>query len=194
MIRLTCISELDSKYSITEDGKIYSHYRHKFMSPETDRYGYLRITLYTSANKKKHYLIHRLVGLQFLPNPDNLPQINHKDGNKLNNSISNLEWCSASYNIEHAYMTGLKVNSESNRKLASEHCSSLKREKNHNFNDSPIFMLDKVTKEIIREFNCALDAAHYLGKKKSSNILSCCNGKEVSAYNFCWKYKKDLTS
>lgn len=56
----------------------------------------------------KLYKVHRLVGEAFLDNPDGLPQINHKDGNKRNNDVSNLEWASASQNVQHAFDTGLK--------------------------------------------------------------------------------------
>lgn len=55
----------------------------------------------------KHRAIHRLVALAFIDNPDNLAEVNHKDGNKLNNCVDNLEWCSRSENMKHAYATGL---------------------------------------------------------------------------------------
>lgn len=58
----------------------------------------------------KFYPLHRLVAQHFIPNPDDLPQVNHIDGNRYNNTISNLEWCSASENVKHAYSTGLKSN------------------------------------------------------------------------------------
>lgn len=56
---------------------------------------------------RKIYTVHRLVAMTFLPNPDNLPDVNHKDGNKLNNRLDNLEWCTASDNVKHAIRTGL---------------------------------------------------------------------------------------
>lgn len=59
-------------------------------------------------NKRKSFAIHRLVATAFIPNPNNLPQINHKDGNKDNNHVSNLEWCTNSYNQKHAIEKGLK--------------------------------------------------------------------------------------
>ena len=52
-------------------------------------------------------LVHRLIATAFIPNPNNLPEVNHKDGNKSNNSINNLEWCSRGDNVRHAYKTGL---------------------------------------------------------------------------------------
>lgn len=65
-------------------------------------------TVSASYNYKcRTYAVHRLVALVFLPNPDNHPQVNHKNGNKLNNHVDNLEWCTVSQNIQHAYDNGL---------------------------------------------------------------------------------------
>ncbi len=71
------------------------------------RKGYLTVTLRKNGVSKIHS-IHRLIATAFIPNPDNLPCVNHKDGNKLNNDLSNLEWCTYSHNNKHAYKTGLK--------------------------------------------------------------------------------------
>lgn len=79
----------------------------KILKPKLDKKGYYRIGL-TKDNKQKFYFIHRLVALTYLPNPNNYKVINHKDGNPKNNYVVNLEWCTYSHNIQHAYNTGLK--------------------------------------------------------------------------------------
>jgi len=79
----------------------------KILSFRKGKYGYLYTVI--SINKiRKTVKAHRLVAITFLPNPLNLPDINHKDGNKSNNYLSNLEWCNKSHNIKHAYKLGLK--------------------------------------------------------------------------------------
>ena len=71
-----------------------------------DARGYKALNL-SKDGKKTFFTVHRLVALTFIPNPDNLPEINHKDGNKLNNHVDNLEWCTPSQNTQHAVDTGL---------------------------------------------------------------------------------------
>lgn len=75
-------------------------YPSKILSPCKHKNGYLYVELCENGKMKK-IGIHRLIGFTFIPNPDNLPQINHKDYNKENNSIENLEWCDAKYNAIH---------------------------------------------------------------------------------------------
>lgn len=73
--------------------------------------GYKQVTLYDDNGKPKTMRVHKLVALAFIENKNNLPQINHKDGNKLNNAVSNLEWISNYDNIQHAIKNGL-INQE----------------------------------------------------------------------------------
>ena len=87
----------------------------KILKPKIDKYGYFRIGL-TKNNKQKFYQVHRLVAETFIPNPNNYPIINHKDGDKQNNHISNLEWCTYSYNSQHAYNNGLKLGKSAEHK------------------------------------------------------------------------------
>jgi len=71
-----------------------------------DTNGYPIVKLYSNG-KGRTSKVHRLIAETFIDNPNNLPQVNHKDGNKLNNAVENLEWCDQSHNIKHAYRTGL---------------------------------------------------------------------------------------
>jgi len=71
-----------------------------------DTKGYMKVTL-SKYSKTEQHLIHRLIALAFIPNPENKCCVNHIDGNKLNNNIDNLEWCTAKENIQHAHRTGL---------------------------------------------------------------------------------------
>lgn len=72
-----------------------------------EKNGYLAVNLYKDG-KCKHYYIHRLVAQTFIDNPDNFREVNHKDCNKHNNNVSNLEWCSRRENLQHSYDHGLK--------------------------------------------------------------------------------------
>lgn len=92
----------DKDYRVTENGDIISmDYRRtgipKKLAPQRNIYGYAIIKL-MKGDKSITYKVHRLVAIAFIPNPDNLPHINHKDENKLNNNPNNLEWCDNSYN------------------------------------------------------------------------------------------------
>lgn len=90
-------------YSLREDGAIHSGIRDIELAQRTNPNGYKVVTL-----DGEQLAVHRLVALHFLPNPYQHPQVNHKDGNKANNHVSNLEWCSAASNAQHALETGLR--------------------------------------------------------------------------------------
>ena len=75
----------------------YRVFKERYLTPNKDQNGYLNVGLWKNNTRKKHK-IHRLVASAFILNPDSLPQINHKDENKQNNSADNLEWCTSKYN------------------------------------------------------------------------------------------------
>lgn len=83
-------------YKVNENGEVYSIKRNKILK-QYEKKNYLGVYLYQD-NKRKFRLIHRLVANAFIPNPNNLPQINHKDENSKNNNFDNLEWCTQKYN------------------------------------------------------------------------------------------------
>lgn len=91
------------RYLISPSGEILSTLNNNKLNPILQNNGYLTVGL-----DKKIHLVHRLVAKHFIPNPYDHPQVNHKDGNKLNNIVSNLEWVTAKENINHAFETGLR--------------------------------------------------------------------------------------
>ena len=94
------IKNYEGLYAVTSCGKVWSYKRKKFLTPYTVRGGYMQVKL-LKDNEKKQYYVHRLVAEAYIPNPDNLPQVNHKDENKANNCLQNLEWCDAKYNTNY---------------------------------------------------------------------------------------------
>ena len=91
------IRNYENMYAVTEDGRVWSYKSNKFLKQTLLNRGYLQVELYNNGVGKK-FLIHRLVAEAYLPNPDNLPQVNHKDENKQNNSVEKLEWCTEKEN------------------------------------------------------------------------------------------------
>lgn len=87
----------DCEYGITSCGRIYSFQSKRFMKTRLNNNGYERVNL-NGTDK----LIHRLVAEAYIDNPDNLPEVNHKDKNRTNNSINNLEWCTRQENVEYS--------------------------------------------------------------------------------------------
>lgn len=159
------IKGYEGLYKVSPEGTVTSFKRGKIriLKPENSR-GYLRARLYKDA-EVKNFLVHRLVALAFIENPENKPQINHIDGNKLNNSVENLEWCTASENCRHAVSTGLDPNSK-------------------------ITLQFSLAGEFIKEFTSAEEACRELGLKPSA-LCSCLCGYSDTAHGYIWKYKEE---
>jgi len=125
--------------------------------------GYAIVTL-SKNNTKKHYPIHRLVATAFLPNKENFPIINHKDENKQNNQVENLEWCTIKYNMNYGECR--------NKTIKGIIKSVIQLDINNNY---------------IRTFSSATEAQKELGIKQNS-ICLCCKGKYKTAGGYKWKY------
>jgi len=142
-------------------------YKGRMLSQCKDDKGYYRVLL-AVAGEHKSCQIHRLVASAFIPNPNNLPEVNHKDENPSNNSIENLEWCSKVYNL--AYGTGRSRSIQSHRKKILQ----------FDMND-----------KLVAEFEGVNVAAKAIGKPKDATaITKCCNGKNQTAHGYKWKYKE----
>lgn len=109
------IKGYEGLYKISDKGRIKSYHtrgdrqkvgKEHYITPTKTTTGYYKIEL-MKEHKRRTYKLHRLIAIAFIPNPLKKPYINHIDGNKLNNSISNLEWCTQKENMNHAYKTGL---------------------------------------------------------------------------------------
>lgn len=102
----------NTQYFITNDGKVFNSKTKRWVTPykkllRKNSFERLCISIYING-LRKNFLYHRLLAEVFIPNPNNLPQINHIDGNPLNNDLSNLEWCTAKDNNIHAIKKGLR--------------------------------------------------------------------------------------
>lgn len=113
--------ELKYNYYVTEDGQIWSQKTNKYLSQHKDKDGYLKVRLVSKDDKRHTYSVHRLVLENFYPTAGmNNLQVNHIDGNKENNSLSNLEWMTCLENIHHAMDNNLRAKINGASKLTKE--------------------------------------------------------------------------
>lgn len=103
------IKGYENKYQISNLGKVRNTNTKKLYITSIDTRGYYRINLYNNLGEYKTFRVHRLLGIAFIPNPNNYPCINHIDGNKANNDLSNLEWCTHQQNTIHAVQNKLRI-------------------------------------------------------------------------------------
>jgi hypothetical protein len=147
----------------TKNGKCKSD---KILKKTLDNKGYQNITIHKNF-KKSIFKVHRLVAEAFIPNPYNKPQVNHIDGNKTNNLVTNLEWCTNSENQIHSYKNGLKQTKK-------------------------VYQYD-LNNNLIKEWENATQASKYYDVH-ISRIIRCCENAYgcKTCKNFIWKYEKNM--
>lgn len=166
------IEGFNGDYWVSNLGRVKSlkYGKERILKPRKQS-GYYRVLLYN--DKRCEYSIHRLVAMAFIPNPDNLPQVNHKDENKLNNCVDNLEWCTREYN--HNYGT---INIRKSQKQLNDK------------NKSKVVLQYSLDGTFIKEWKSTMDVQRNLGFGQS-NISICCRNIRKTAYNYIWKYKNE---
>ena len=159
-------------YMVSSNGRVKSlNYRgtnkEKILKPSLNTNGYYQISLCQNGKPTKHK-VHRLVAYTFLPNPNNYPHVNHKDEDKTNNAVNNLEWCDVKYNNNYG---------THNERVA-------------NANSIPIIQFTKSGK-YIRTWKSGTEVERIIGVS-SSSISSCCKGKKKTAGKSIWKKVEDI--
>ena len=159
-------------YEVSNLGRVksykYDKINGKIMKPYKDTKGYLQIDLPLDGRKREnriHLAVHRLVAVAFIPNPDNLPQVNHRDEDKTNNCVDNLEWCTNDYNAH--YGTHIERVAEKRR--------------------TPVYSVDKHGN--IEHFSGVREADRIVSGKEvgtSAPISQVLNGKRKTAYGRQW--------
>lgn len=134
--------------------------REKILSPNVINGGYQQVLLTKNMVRRGH-LVHRLVANAFIDNPDGLPQVNHKDGNKKNNTVSNLEWCTAKENMLHSVVNGMR-------------------------NDCKSVGMYTVDGNLLQTFKSIGEAERKTGIF-SQNISCVCKGQAKTAGGYVWK-------
>lgn len=160
-------------YIIYSDGKIFSTTRNKFLTNKIMQDGYCRLQLWDKCQYKM-FNVHRIVAEVFIPNPENKPFVNHKNGNKQDNRVENLEWVTQKENIAHAYKTGL---SKIQAKNTGNRCKKIDQ---YDLNGNHIATFPSII-EINRQY----------GYSRAS-ISNVCKGKPnyKQAYGYIWKYNE----
>ena len=159
------IKDYEGHYQVSNLSRVKSikFGKERILKPVTDRHGYLIVGLWKN-NKQKTYKVHRLVAEAFIDNTDNLPQVNHKDENPLNNNVNNLEWCNSKYNCNF----GTRIERISKRRSKTV----LQYDLEGNF---------------IREWKSTAECGR--NGFDQGHVAACCRGKLKKHKDSIWRYK-----
>ena len=167
LYQISNLGRIKSLEKMLKNKNGYRKSEEKILIPQRRKNGYLKVELYKNGQRKT-FMIHRLVGEAFVFKPENKCEINHKDGNKENCCVSNLEWITHSENMQHAVEKGLVLKGGNNDRAKKINQYDLQN-------------------NYIRTWECLRETERIL-KIHSSNISKCCKGKVKSAGGYIWRY------
>lgn len=182
------IKGYEQVYEINRTGQVRRVETGKILKPGIGKVGYFVVSLWKN-NKGKTFTLHRLLGDHFIPNPHHYETINHIDGNKLNNNLSNLEWCSYKMNNQHAWDTGLRKISTKMMAHAKTVSEFARRKNPYGMNRHPVIQCDQYGNEI-KEFPNVELAAKELGMNRRT-IDRFVKGRTKTCKGFIFKYKEE---
>lgn len=170
-------------YQVSNSGMVkslprkYAGTKERLLKLNINKDGYCYV-IFAKGRVRKHYLVHRLVANAFLDNPNNLPHINHKNEDKTDNRVENLEWCDAFYNTHYGTAISRRAAKQINRKDCSKAVNQY-----------------SITGEFIKKYESASEAERETGVRKT-NISRCCRGlvKTAGTRNntkYIWRYAVD---
>lgn len=165
------IKGYEGLYQVSNIGRVRGLRRNIILKPKVDRLKYLFVGLQYKG-KGNNYRIHRLVALHFLENPNNFKEVNHKDEDKANNCVGNLEWCTHKYNSSYG-TRGKRI--------------SLK---NTNGKKSKITLQYDINGNLIKEW-CSVSEITRKTIYKQGHISRCCRKECKTAYGYVWRYKNE---
>ena len=161
------------QYQVSNTGLVRNKVTGHILAPQEDNKGYLRVRL-SLHDRKTTAKVHRLVAVAFIPNPKGKPQVNHKDTNKYNNKVDNLEWATNGENQIHAYRTGLNyVTGRAGRKKIA------------------VCKIDLTTGKAIDTYKSLADAGRE-NNLHDANIHKVLKGERKSTGGFGWKYESEV--
>lgn len=178
------IENTNKRYYVSNTGKVKSCKGNKItiLKPQKDKDGYLQVNI-TFTTGVKTQKIHRLVSKAFIANPLNFPQVNHKDENKENNNVDNLEWCDCKYNINYGTHTQRVADTQRGRKHTSDHIEKIRANAP---NSRKVIMMD-INGIEIKQFRSASEAGRYL-KGNATNVIATIKGKNKTYKGYLFKY------
>lgn len=176
-------------YSVSDKGEVFSHISNKWLKPNLMNNGYKSVELFHNG-KSKRILIHRLVAEAFINNPQGFPHVNHKDEDKGNNCVENLEWCTAKYNQNYGTCQERKRESlrEGYWKTAKSHADHLIiGQRTKELLGKRVIQRTK-DGEIVAEFISVNEA---MRQTNIRHIHEACTGKRKTAGGYTWEFREE---